>query len=126
MEQLRQSKYFIYMSITFQTKQTCIIIENIREPAKATGVDIRTLGNSLGPHGNTSHDVRNNYNSRNNLFTSVLQLEIKPTCIIIENIREPAKATGVDIQTLRNGLGPHGKISHDVRNNYDSQNILFT
>ena len=114
------------MSITLDTKQTCIIIENIREVANETGVDIRTLGNNLGPHGNTSHNVKNNYDSQNTLFTWVLQLETKQTCIIIENIREPAKATGVDIRTLGNSLGPHGNASHYVRNNYDSQNSLFT
>jgi hypothetical protein len=37
------------MSITLQTKQNCIINENIWEPAKAARVDTQTLGNDLGP-----------------------------------------------------------------------------
>jgi hypothetical protein len=75
------------------------------QPAKAAGVDIQTFGNSLGPHGNTSHDVRNNYNNQNSLFTWVLQLETKQTCIIIEYIWELANGTGGDIRALRNSLG---------------------
>jgi hypothetical protein len=65
MEQLWQSQQFIFMSITLQTKHTCIINENIWEPAKAAGVDTRTLGNDLSPIRNTSHNVRNNYDRQN-------------------------------------------------------------
>ncbi len=54
------------MSITWETKQTCIIIiENIWKPANGTGIDIQNLGNDLGPLRNTSHNVRNNYDSQN-------------------------------------------------------------
>ena len=64
MEQLRQSQQFIFMSITLQTKQTCIINENIWEPAEAAGFDTQTLRNNLGPIRNTSNNVRNNYDSQ--------------------------------------------------------------
>jgi hypothetical protein len=50
-------------NITLQAKYTCIINGNIREPAEATGVDIRTLGTDLGPLRNMSNHVRNNYDS---------------------------------------------------------------
>jgi hypothetical protein len=38
-------------------------------------------------------------------------------CIIVEAIRELANMTGVDIQTLRNNIGPPGNISNYVGNN---------
>jgi len=49
--------------IALQAKPRCVIIENIWELAKATGVDIRTLGNSLSLPGNISNDLKNNPNS---------------------------------------------------------------
>jgi hypothetical protein len=56
------------MSITLETKQSCIIIENIQEPANGTGVDIHALRNGLGPYISTSHNARNNYDHHNNSF----------------------------------------------------------
>ena len=53
------------MNITLQCKYTSPNIENIWEPAETTGVDIQALGNDLGPLRNTSHDVKNNYDSLN-------------------------------------------------------------
>jgi hypothetical protein len=48
-----------------------------------------------------------------------ITLQAKQTCIIIGNIQKPAKVIGVDIQTLRNGLGndlvPSRNSSDDVQ-----------
>jgi hypothetical protein len=53
------------MNIIFQLKDSCINIENIRESAQATGVNIQTLGDNLGHLRNTSHNVKNNCNGSN-------------------------------------------------------------
>jgi hypothetical protein len=107
------------MSIALQAKQTCIIIENIWKLAKATRVDIRTFRSGLGPPGNTSHDLQNNM-----IYTHNHKFYLASPAHLHNYWKfwNPDRLTAIDIQTLGNESGPPQNTSHDVSNDYDSEN----